>query len=209
MIKLFSILVLSFLSLSAFSQTPDEDLDTLWIYGKSTDKTYGKTAENPVRIGFGRRPMHINRYLNNLTDVNGNHVIFSRAGTVDMPGKKAVFQYSIALPENKYDTLYFDNYSWQTPKLIMGYGWKERREEYYGEYANDEDTLGTGKGLYFYPDGTVFKGYFKLGKRDGLGRIYYPESSDINYMEGLFVDDKQKGTFEVVKRDGSVAKREF
>lgn len=206
--QIIAFLFLIGLSTVSFAQGNDVP-DTLWLYSKSTDKTYGKSAENAIKIGFGKLPVHLNRYLNNLADENGRHVKFVRVGSEEVAGRNTPISiYAIESP-GKSDTLFFDNFEWETPKLVMGYLWKERREGYYGEYANDADTLGTGPGDYFYPDGTYFKGNWINGQRQGFGRLYYPIDSDKRYMEGSYINDKPSGRFKIVMKNGTVSTKDY
>lgn len=197
-------------SLLAFSIIQAQSLyipDTLLLHNTSTNDKYGRTVKFPIKAGVNHDPTLIYRYLNNLADLNGNHVSYTRMGTetIDNKGTETVLTKYFVETRDMHDTLYFDSHSWEQPLLISKWSWKEKREGYYGEYANDSDTLGNGKGLFFYNDGSIYQGLFVNGKREGWGRLYYPSSSTINYAEGLFSDDKQKGKFKLVKKDGSIS----
>lgn len=200
--------------------------DTLWIGRTSTDPTYGKTPENPIKIGYGTIPIHMYRYLNNLVDSTNRHVNYTRVDVIDtLPGKNPVTVISIFRKDSEDDLLYFDNHSFENPLLVKGYRWKEKRDGYYGDFADDIDTIPGGKGIYFYPmgshyrgdwvngkfhgygvfvytDGSSYQGQWENGRRNGNGRYNFPESSDSLYSEGLYSDGKPVGTHRIFQKNG-------
>ncbi len=228
-----TIILLTIASLS-FGQKPKFDYpDTLWVYGISEDPTYGITPENPIKVGGGVFPKHVFRYLSSLTNTDGTNVSFEFIGECcnEITNREEPYtSYAIRVSEGKKTTLYFDSYEWEEPKIIAGYNWNETRKGYYGEL--NSDSISEGKGVYFYPNGTYYKGMWKSGKyqgkgtltyadgkkfvglwvsgkRNGFGREYYAPNSSIKYIEGYFENDKPKGDFFIMNSDGTKSKKEY
>lgn len=80
------------------------------------------------------------------------------------------------------------------------------QEKYIGEFKDGEYD---GNGTLFYPDGGKYVGEWKNGEKQGNGKIYYPPDSEIEFIEGVFESDSPKGTFRVVKSDGTEETHEF
>ena len=63
-----------------------------------------------------------------------------------------------------------------------------------GRYVGTLDENGSGKGIYYYPDGTRYEGTFLNGMRDGMGKFYQEEhvyegewKSDMAFGKGLLL----------------------
>lgn len=80
------------------------------------------------------------------------------------------------------------------------------QEKYAGEF---EDGQYHGNGTLFFPDGGKHVGEWVKGEKQGSGKIYYPPGSEIDLIEGNFESDTPKGTFRVVKSDGTEETHEF
>lgn len=164
--------------------------DTLWIYGQAGNSDYGFTPENPIKVGGGILPKHSYRYLNSLTDKNGKKVTYERIGSCCNDVIKRTEPLTSFLVRNGKNEfiLYLDQYEWEKPQLIQGFGWEEKRSGYYGEFIND--TIFHGYGLYFFDDGGYYRGSFIDGIMDGNGEMHIPEQE--KYV-GEFKDGKYHG----------------
>ena len=121
-------------------QLPDKfnTPDTLWVYGPSTDSEYGLSPEKPIKVG-GVLPIHIYRYLNNLTDTNGLKIYYERIGSTGskvIKRDKPLTTFSIHDGKREFQ-IYFDQYEWDYPKVLKGFSWDEKRTGYHGEFKND------------------------------------------------------------------------
>ncbi len=173
--------------------------DTLWVYGEATDPEYGLTPEKPIKVGGGLLPKHGYRYLNSLSDTNGNKVTYKRIGSCcseEIGRAKPLIAFQV-FSNNKEYRLYFDHYEWDDPKIISGFDWQESRSGYYGEYKND--TIFHGYGLYFFEDGGYYKGNFDNGIMSGQGEMSIPDQE--RYI-GEFKDGKYDGSGTLFYPDG-------
>ncbi|MDF1699484.1 MAG: hypothetical protein P1U56_26765 [Saprospiraceae bacterium] len=80
------------------------------------------------------------------------------------------------------------------------------QEQYLGEFVNGEYH---GTGILKYSDGGRYEGKWSKGKKEGKGKIFYPPDSEIEYIEGEFVNDEPKGKFIIYKSDKSQETHEF
>lgn len=146
--KTFLLLITFCLPIHLFGQVPAEyDYpDTLWVYGNATDNEYGLTPEKPIKVGGGIYPKHIYRYLNSLTDINGNQVAYERIGSCcqEIINRAKPLTTFIVNSRDKEYQVYFDNHEWDKPKILDGFDWREKRSGYYGEYQNDTIFHGYG-----------------------------------------------------------------
>ncbi len=173
--------------------------DTLWIYGQSEHVSYGFTPENPVRVGGGVYPKHIYRYLNNLTDSSSNPLSYKRIGSCCSsmrPSGKPLITFKLGEDENERQ-VYFDGYTWDSPQLLLGFGWHEKRIGYQGEYIND--SVFHGQGIYFFEDGGYYKGQFEHGLMNGRGEMFVPDEE--RYV-GEFLDGRYHGFGTLFYKDG-------
>jgi hypothetical protein len=183
--------------------------DTLWVYGNSTVSTYGLSPENSIKVGGGMFPKHIYRYLNSLTDSNGKKITYNRIGSCCndiIKRDKPLTAFSLQ-KEDAEVRIYFDQYQWDYPKILLGYKWNELRRGYYGEF--NKDSIYTGYGIYFFEDGGSYKGAWSDGVKEGKGVLYYPSDSNINFIEGNFINDKPVGIFKFVYKDGTESMYDF
>ncbi len=74
----------------------------------------------------------------------------------------------------------------------------EHGEFYAGEFKNE--TL-HGKGIYIWPDGTVYDGYLENGKSNGMG-VGFNIRKKWRY-EGQYKDDKWNGSGIFYQEDGT------
>jgi len=209
-------IVIIFVTCASFGQVPNrfDYPDTLWIYGQSTDTTYGLTPQSPIKVGGGILPKHIYRYLNNLVDHAGENVPYTRIGSccgdlIDRKKPLTKFQLNSA---GKEIEIYFDQYEWEAPQLIGGFEWKERRMGYCGEMKSD--TIFHGYGLYFFKDGGYYKGLWEEGTMHGKGEMYIPDQEkyvgefnkgDYHGMGILHFPDggKYEGLWSAGKKEGN------
>jgi hypothetical protein len=63
-----------------------------------------------------------------------------------------------------------------------------------------------GKGIYFYPDGRIYSGEVKKGKKNGMGKILF-SSGDI--YSGEFRDDTRNGKGIYFFLNGNIYSGEF
>ncbi|MEM1220889.1 MAG: hypothetical protein AAGH79_18355 [Bacteroidota bacterium] len=162
--------------------------DTLWIYGVSSDSTYGLDPMNPIKVGGGELPKHVYRYLNSLVDEQGKAVAYKRVGSCcsEEIGRSEPLTLFELSQDGKVHQILFDQYEWDYPKLISGYQWNEQRMGYRGEYQSD--TIFEGYGLYFFEDGGYYRGHWKSGLMEGEGEMFVPgvERYTGNFQEGLY-----------------------
>lgn len=194
-------LIISCFPIFVFGQVPlkYDYPDTLWVYGNSSDAEYGLTPKKPIKVGGGVLPKHIYRYLNSLSDTNGNKVSFERIGSCcnkEIRRAKPLTAFEISCNSKKYK-VYFDQYEWNEPKLINGFNWDENRSGYYGEYKND--TIFHGYGLYFFKDGGYYKGNWENGTMNGQGEMLIPDQEKYH---GDFKDGDYQGTGTLFYQDG-------
>ncbi|MGC1378142.1 MAG: hypothetical protein WA821_18070 [Anaerolineales bacterium] len=87
----------------------------------STDKTYGYTQENPIKVGgddFGGPPRE-RAYLDNLAGPHGEPISYNRTGSLDS-GDTILDAYEIS-GLSKPVTLYIDEYSFTEPQAPVGF----------------------------------------------------------------------------------------
>lgn len=87
----------------------------------SSDKTYGYTQENPIKVGgdFLEGPARERAYLDNLTGPNGETISYNRTGSVDF-GDTILDVFDIT-GLGKQITLYIDEYSFTEPLAPVGF----------------------------------------------------------------------------------------
>jgi hypothetical protein len=87
----------------------------------STDKAYGYTQENPIKVGgddFGGPPRE-RAYLDNLAGPNGEPISYNRTGSLDF-GDTILDAYIITGLATDV-TLYIDEYSFTEPQAPVGF----------------------------------------------------------------------------------------
>ena len=87
----------------------------------STDKTYGYTQENAIKVGgddFGG-PSRERAYLDNLAGPNGETISYNRTGSLDF-GDTILDAYAISGLSAKV-VLYIDEYSFTEPQAPVGF----------------------------------------------------------------------------------------
>lgn len=124
-INLFSsILLLSCAAKNISSENRDNIL---------TDKTYGYTEKNPIKVGGGENgPANERKYLNSLTGPNGEKVSYNRDGsccafsTKNSPFGKGLLDVYTVTYEGKKDsvTLYLNMYDEAKLKAPVGFKMK-------------------------------------------------------------------------------------
>ncbi len=87
----------------------------------STDKTYGYTQENPIKVGGGAfdGPPRERAYLDNLLGANGEEISYVRAGSIPF-GNTILDAFEITVAGKKV-TLYFDEYAYTEPQAPVGF----------------------------------------------------------------------------------------
>ena len=65
----------------------------------------------------------------------------------------------------------------------------EDGSEYEGEW-DEKNACRDGRGVQFYPNGTIYEGHWKSGKRDGKGRLMF---SSGNFYSGEFKNNLEDG----------------
>jgi hypothetical protein len=174
--KLRTIFFLVMISALSHGQIKTLDFpDTLWVYGTAISNDYGLTPQTPIKVGGATLPKHIYRYLNNLTDAANKKIEYERIGSygsADIGRSKPLTAFKIHNSDKEVITIYFDQYSWDYPKVIRGLNWQEKRSGYHGELKND--TIFHGNGIYFFEDGGFYKGSWKDGIMSGNGIMNIP-----------------------------------
>ena len=87
----------------------------------STDHTYGFTLENPIKVGgdaFGG-PARERAYLENLLGMNGEPIIYERAGSI--PFEDTVLDAFEVTVAGQKVTLYIDEYDYMEPQAPVGF----------------------------------------------------------------------------------------
>jgi hypothetical protein len=198
--KYIFIIILLSTHIITFGQNEKYDYpDTLMVYGTSIGN-YGLAPTNPIKVGGGKLPKHVYRYLNSIVDSNGAKLKYERIGSCcnkEIGRDKPLTSFKIFNSNSKEVILYFDQYQWNFPKVINIAQWKEQRKGYYGEYKND--TVFNGYGIYFFKDGGYYQGNWKLGIMEGKGKMYIPEQE--TYVGG-FKDGEYHGYGEIEYVDG-------
>ena len=96
----------------------------------STDKTYGYTEKNPIKVGgFENGPLSERNYLNSLTGPNGEKVLYERRGsccafkTKNSPFGGGLLDIYAVTYEGKNDTisLYLNMYDKANLKAPIGF----------------------------------------------------------------------------------------
>src|SRR5687767_13248242 len=111
------------------------DAQTNSIPALTTSKSYGYKKNNPIKVGGGVYPSNVYDYLNNLRGVNGEEIEFERIGSGPSypnpdpsltPFKQGVLtMFKVRVKgSDVWKTIYFDQYRFEEPKVIMGFGWK-------------------------------------------------------------------------------------
>ena len=77
-----------------------------------------------------------------------------------------------------------------------------KKPKYQGEMLNDSFN---GYGIYHYPNGNYYMGFWKNGKRNGDGALYY-KNGDLKY-EGTFINDKSEQDFDEEGNDINFLKK--
>jgi hypothetical protein len=87
----------------------------------ATDKTYGYTQENPIKVGGGAYggPARERAYLDNLLGANGEKVSYERKGSFSF-GNTILDIFEITVSGKKV-TLYIDEYSYSEPQAPSGF----------------------------------------------------------------------------------------
>lgn len=172
-------------------QVPGDYPDTLWVYGNAQDPGYGLSPSKPIKVGGGKLPKSNYTYLRNLTDLDGNPIVFERLGSFDEPNGRAKPLTGFKIKPkngNEWTTIYFDQYDWDYPKVISGFGWKENRKGYHGYF--EQDTIFNGYGIYFFEDGGYYKGNWAHGEPNGTGIMYV---ADVELYTGDFENGVYQG----------------
>lgn len=100
------------------------------LIDKATDKTYGYSVENPIKVGHG--PKGQRAYLEMLRDGQGNKVKYERGGNAGMypsknglMGMASVDSYNISYKDEKGKkkkaTLYISFYDYDSPRIPVGF----------------------------------------------------------------------------------------
>ena len=80
------------------------------------------------------------------------------------------------------------------------------QETYYGTFKNGKYN---GFGRIEYSDGGEYEGNWLNGQREGKGILKYPSELEIISIEGRFENDKPKGKFKVLYRNGKIEQAEL
>lgn len=126
------ILFCSCSTLQQSSRTQLRDHQTFRLTAISTDKTYGFTEKNPVKVGGvdkSEGPLNERRFLNALAGPNGEKVSYYRAGSCCPVKSKNGFMGSALLDryrvtwENTLDTvsIYINMYDYGELKAPVGF----------------------------------------------------------------------------------------
>lgn len=107
--------------ISSIGFLTEDELSTSSICTISTDKTYGYSEENPIRVGgdaFGG-PSRERAYLDNLLGPNGEQLTYERIGSFETDD--TILDEFIIKGAGKTIILYIDEYSYSVPMAPVGF----------------------------------------------------------------------------------------
>lgn len=122
-------------SLTNGPKTKLKDENTFLLKEISTDKTYGYTEENPIRVGgaLDNGPLNERRFLNALAGPDGQEITYTRSGSCcpfkspnGIQGTGLLDTYEISIKGiSKKRTLYINMYDRAILKVPVGFTIKE------------------------------------------------------------------------------------
>lgn len=118
------------LSVQGFSQVDTLSIDMTPAKGK-----YGFSPKSPIKVGGGDMPTETLTYLKHLKGPEGQSIHYKKVGKGDTydgaerrfsrTGKGVLMMYEIRIAgKKKSETIYFDQYRYEKPKVLKGYTWK-------------------------------------------------------------------------------------